>query len=168
MALAVPRTWVVGEVVTAAMQNAEIRDQFNDLIAGGTAFTPSWTATTTNPVIGNGTLVGRSKLIGKMCTATLEGVMGTTTTFGAGTWMFSLPYTAASPGSTSANWAWIGSARAHSATTWYTGASAVVKGTAILRVFSHAAGTEWSPTQPHSWVGASTNYLHAQITYEIA
>lgn len=33
MPLATPRTWVVGEVVTAALMNAEIRDQFNDLIA---------------------------------------------------------------------------------------------------------------------------------------
>src|SRR5687767_4801287 len=31
--LATPRTWVVGEVVTAALMNAEIRDQFNALIA---------------------------------------------------------------------------------------------------------------------------------------
>lgn len=34
MKLATPRTWVVGEVVTAAQMNAEIRDQFNSLIAG--------------------------------------------------------------------------------------------------------------------------------------
>lgn len=33
MMLATPRTWVVGEVVTAAHLNAEIRDQFNTLIA---------------------------------------------------------------------------------------------------------------------------------------
>lgn len=33
MPLATPRTWVVGEVVTAAMMNAEVRDQFNSLIA---------------------------------------------------------------------------------------------------------------------------------------
>ncbi|MFD9225374.1 hypothetical protein ACFWDI_36440 [Streptomyces sp. NPDC060064] len=33
MPLATPRTWVVGEVVTAAELNAEIRDQMNALIA---------------------------------------------------------------------------------------------------------------------------------------
>ncbi|MFD4740967.1 hypothetical protein ACFWNQ_26895 [Streptomyces virginiae] len=33
MMLVTPRTWVVGEVVTAAMMNAEIRNQFNALIA---------------------------------------------------------------------------------------------------------------------------------------
>ncbi|MET9957027.1 hypothetical protein ABZ135_36505 [Streptomyces sp. NPDC006339] len=33
MPLATPRTWVVGEVVTAALMNAEIRDQLNTLTA---------------------------------------------------------------------------------------------------------------------------------------
>lgn len=33
MPLATPRTWVVGEVVTAAQLNAEIRDQFNTVSA---------------------------------------------------------------------------------------------------------------------------------------
>jgi len=33
MPLATPRTWVVGEVVTAAQLNAEIRDQFTSLIS---------------------------------------------------------------------------------------------------------------------------------------
>lgn len=33
MPLASPRTWVVGETVTAALMNAEIRDQMNALIA---------------------------------------------------------------------------------------------------------------------------------------
>lgn len=33
MPLATPRTWVVGETVTAALMNAEIRDQMNTLIA---------------------------------------------------------------------------------------------------------------------------------------
>ncbi|MDQ3431392.1 MAG: hypothetical protein M3467_04070 [Actinomycetota bacterium] len=34
MALTTPRTWVVGEVVTAAIMNIEVRDQFTALIAG--------------------------------------------------------------------------------------------------------------------------------------
>ncbi|MGA4941785.1 hypothetical protein [Streptomyces cinereoruber] len=162
MALAVPRTWVVGEVVAAATLNAEIRDQFNDLISGWTTYTPAWTASTA-PSIGNGTLIGRYKTIGKLCTVQIEIVMGTTTTFGTGIWFFSLPFTAASPAGTSANWVYMGSSRAHSATTWYTGISAVVKGTSVLKGFSPA---DWSPTVPHSWVAASTNYGHLSVTYE--
>lgn len=166
MAIATPRTWVVGEVVTAAMMNAEVRDQWNDVIASGTAYTPVWTATSVNPSLGNGTIVGRYKLLGKMCTATIEMVAGTTTTFGTGTWAFTVPFTAASPASTSANWVWCGAGRAHSATNWYTGTATVAKGTSTARAYSHTASQEWSPTQPHAWTAATTNYLHMQITYE--
>ncbi|MFE1903803.1 hypothetical protein ACFW96_09045 [Streptomyces gardneri] len=166
MALAVPRTWVVGEVVAAATLNAEIRDQFLDLIAGWTSYTPAWTSTGTAPALGNGSLFGRYKVIGKKCTAAWEHVMGTTTTFGTGTWAWSLPFTAASPSSSSANFAFIGQGRGHSATTWYTGAASVLKGGSVARIFSHNTPTEWSPTQPHTWVGAATNYLHGEVTYE--
>ncbi|MGW6566435.1 hypothetical protein [Streptomyces sp. NPDC054975] len=162
MAIATPRTWVVGEVVTAAYMNAEIRDQFNDVIAPWVSYTPSWTASS-NPSIGNGSLAGRYKLIGKLCMAQIEIVMGTTTTFGTGTWNLSLPFTAASPASTSANWVYLGSSRAHSATTWFPGVSAVIKGTALLKPFGPA---DWSSSSPHSWVAASTNYGHMSVTYE--
>ncbi|MBP2583404.1 transcription elongation factor [Streptomyces sp. PvR006] len=150
----------------AAMLNAEIRDQFLDLIAPWITYTPAWTSTGTAPVLSNGTSLGRYKQVGKMCTAVWEQVMGTTTTFGTGTWGWSLPVTAASPSGSSSTFAAIGHARGHSATTWYTGAVSVLKGGAVARIYSHGAATEWSPSQPHSWVGAGTNYLHAEVTYE--
>jgi len=56
--------------------------------------TVSWTAATTNPAIGNGTLVGRYIVIGKLCTYVLGLVMGSTTTYGSGNWAFSLPVNA--------------------------------------------------------------------------
>ncbi|WP_328941513.1 hypothetical protein OG259_07520 [Streptomyces sp. NBC_00250] len=166
MTIATPRTWVVGEVVTAAMLNAEIRDQWTDLISSWTSYTPSWTATGTAPVLGNGTIFGRYKIVGKVCTVAFEQVMGTTTTFGTGAWGWSLPFTAASPASSSTNFGYLGTARGHSATTWYTGAINVAKGSAIARAYSHSASTDWSTSQPHSWVGASTNFLNALVTYE--
>lgn len=46
-----PRTWMVGETVTAAMMNAEIRDQVESL--GWIAYTP----TLTNITLGNGSVV---------------------------------------------------------------------------------------------------------------
>ncbi len=58
------------------------------------AYTPTWTAATTNPAIGNGTLTGRYIVIGKLCTYVLGLVMGTTTTYGSGNWAFSLPINA--------------------------------------------------------------------------
>ncbi len=58
------------------------------------AYTPTWTADTTNPAIGNGTLTGRYIVIGKLCTYVLGLVMGSTTTYGSGNWAFSLPINA--------------------------------------------------------------------------
>jgi len=91
-----PRTWVVGEVVTAAQLNTEIRDQFNDLFAAWATYTPTWTATTTNPTLGNGTLNGRYKQIGKTVHLAIELTFGSTTTPGTGTYAFALPATATS------------------------------------------------------------------------
>ena len=59
-----------------------------------TAYTPTWSAPTTNPSIGNGTLVGRYTQIGKTCILIIGLTMGSTTTYGSGNWSFSLPKTA--------------------------------------------------------------------------
>ena len=58
------------------------------------SYTPTWTADTTNPAIGNGTLTGRYIVIGKLCTYVLGLVMGSTTNYGSGNWAFSLPINA--------------------------------------------------------------------------
>jgi hypothetical protein len=58
------------------------------------SYTVSWTADTTNPSIGNGTLVGRYTQIGKTCILIIGLTMGSTTTYGSGNWSFSLPKTA--------------------------------------------------------------------------
>ena len=54
------------------------------------AHTVAWTATT-NPAIGNGTIVARYVLFGTICILTVGIVAGSTTTFGTGNWKFSLP-----------------------------------------------------------------------------
>jgi hypothetical protein len=58
------------------------------------AFTPTWSAPTTNPSLGNGVLDGRYVVFGTMCTLVVGLVMGSTTTYGSGNWAFSLPKTA--------------------------------------------------------------------------
>jgi hypothetical protein len=59
-----------------------------------TSYTPVWTADTTNPVIGNGTIQGWYKLVGKTCFVRGNIAMGSTTTFGSGEWYVSMPFTA--------------------------------------------------------------------------
>lgn len=57
-----------------------------------TDYTPAWTSTGTGqPALGDGTLAGRFKAIGKTVTFTFRLTIGTTTTFGDGNWIFGLP-----------------------------------------------------------------------------
>jgi hypothetical protein len=57
-----------------------------------TNYTPSWTGSATAPVISvNGSLVGRYSVAGKMCHVNIAMTAGSSTTFGTGTWGFSLP-----------------------------------------------------------------------------
>ena len=58
------------------------------------SYTPSWTSNSVNPSIGNGTITGQYKLIGKTCFVRGNIAMGSTTTFGSGEWYVSMPFTA--------------------------------------------------------------------------
>ncbi|MFF5784179.1 hypothetical protein ACFY8P_04320 [Streptomyces sp. NPDC012693] len=112
MAITTPRTWVVGEVVTAAYLNAEVRDQWLDVLAAWVTYTPVWTGATTNPVLGNGSLVGRSKKIGRLVNFQIDLTMGSTTTYGTGAWSITLPFqAAASSGSRVGNAQALGASR---------------------------------------------------------
>lgn len=59
-----------------------------------TAYTPTWTGNTTNPVINNGTIVGAYKRSGKEIVFRAEITMGSTTTYGSGQYKISLPVAA--------------------------------------------------------------------------
>ena len=58
------------------------------------SYTPVWTANSSNPSIGNGTIEGYYKVIGKTCFVRGNVAMGSTTTFGSGEWYISMPFTA--------------------------------------------------------------------------
>ncbi|MDX3585959.1 hypothetical protein [Streptomyces europaeiscabiei] len=99
-----PRTWVVGEVVTAALLNQEIRDQFNSFFGAWTDYSGTfvWGAESgTAPAIGNGVIVARYMKIGRTVDYLQRLTMGSTTTYGNGAgaanYYFSLP---AAPAST--------------------------------------------------------------------
>ncbi|GGP56090.1 hypothetical protein [Streptomyces abikoensis] len=54
-------------------------------------YTPTWTATTTNPSLGNGTLVGSYLITGKICHVSIMLTIGSTTNKGSGAYRISLP-----------------------------------------------------------------------------
>ncbi len=91
-----PRTWVVGEVVSAAIMNQEIRDQFNSFFGAWTTYTPSWGADGgAAPTLGNGTITGRYLKTGRTVDWVLQMSWGSTTAAGGGgggeNWWFGLP-----------------------------------------------------------------------------
>lgn len=55
------------------------------------AYTPIWTAVTTNPAIGNGAIIGEHSRSGDKLSVAIELLIGSTTTPGVGAWRFSLP-----------------------------------------------------------------------------
>lgn len=54
-------------------------------------WTPTWTAYTTNPAIGNGSLAGRYCTVGKLLNANIYVAFGSTTTAGSGAYSFTYP-----------------------------------------------------------------------------
>ncbi|KOG81231.1 MULTISPECIES: hypothetical protein [Streptomyces] len=90
-----PRTWVVGEVVSATTMNQEIRDQWNSVLDAWTAYTPTFTSSGTAPVLGNGVLGGRYMKVGRTVHLSITLTWGSTTTPGSGNLSFSLPTPAA-------------------------------------------------------------------------
>lgn len=80
---------------SGANQSAAGNHTHTDITDSGWAnWTPVWTAATTNPVIGNGSIAGRYKQIGKTVICEFFLAVGSSTTFGSGNWAFSLPVTA--------------------------------------------------------------------------
>jgi hypothetical protein len=133
-------------------------------LGAATAYTPAWGGTGVS--IGNGAVKGSYFLNGKMCTAMVEVMMGTTSAFGSGVWTVTLPFTAASgPSGASVNWAYCGSVRGHGPA-WYAGTAAVTAGASTMRFYSHTNASEWKSDTPWSWTAAATSYFHAEVTFE--
>ncbi|MGA4942135.1 hypothetical protein [Streptomyces cinereoruber] len=130
-----------------------------------TSYTPSWTASGSAPAIGNGVLKGRYKRLGKRVEVVIFQKMGVTTTFGTGTYSWSLPAGLPASADSDPDFVFVGSARGHAAQ-WYHGAAAVPQSGTTVRVYSHSATSEWSTSQPVAWAAASSNYLTIQVTYE--
>jgi hypothetical protein len=132
-----------------------------------TAHTPTWTATTTNPTLGNGTLVSRYCRVGRMITWIGYLTCGSTTNGGTGVWSMSLPTAAAANSITtvgSANFVHLGDNEYVGVCEIPSGASTagfVVKGTASISQFSNVSNSFPSGTD-------SNVRLMWSITYEAA
>lgn len=80
------------------LTNEVITDQFYSYMSTPQGFPqwftydPLWTGSVANPVIGNGALIGAFTICdGGVCKIKISITMGSTTTYGTGTWLLSLP-----------------------------------------------------------------------------
>jgi hypothetical protein len=123
------------------------------------SYNPTWTGSSTNPSIGNGTIAGRYMRHGKTVTVTISITAGTTTTYGSGFWSLSLPFTADTTISH------IGSAQIadSSVPTIFTGNVINLTSTTVS-IYSHNTSSAVGATVPMTW--ANTDTLRLTFTYE--
>lgn len=130
------------------------------------AYTPTWTAVTTNPAIGNGSLIGRYSVIGSTCfgTVRIATTAGTgNTTFGSGTWSIGLPLTSAN------KYLWYGGNwnAVDAGTASYAGVLRILPNTAAISSFYRDQGSSvLSEASPFTW--ANGDSLNITYRYEVA
>jgi hypothetical protein len=157
----------VGEVVTAALLNQEIAGQFNSFFGAWSTYTPTWTATGSNPSLGNGTLTGRYLQVGRRYDVHIELTCGSTTTYGSGNYSFSLPVAAAAAGTGNR----VGHAQALVTGARYGGQVVISPTASTTSPFFPPNSTtsslsQGSPSVPGTW--ASGNSMRMTLTYESA
>lgn len=122
-----------------------------------TTYTPVWTATTTNPAIGNGGLGGRWRYVGpKTIDVGMTITMGSTTTFGAGTYRVSIP----------SGFTTLASGVGLQLGVWATGTGTLTTGTAwfyggVNYCELIYTGGVVNPTNPHTW--ANGHQIHISM-----
>lgn len=92
--MAAPVSPSISDYITKRFWEREIYDRNVDLQAEWTEYRPTWTAVTSNPAVGNGTLVAAYKQVGydgATVHIRLRLRSGSTTTYGTGLWSFTLP-----------------------------------------------------------------------------
>ncbi len=158
-----PATWTAGEVVAASKMNSQIRDVATGIQASWSTYTPTWGGTS-DPAIGNGVLSGRYMRVGKTITANITIVMGSTTTYGSGTWTLSLPVASVFTTTTYVNLGSV-SMRDTSASANSTGVAILANQTTAQMVVG-SSNAFVSTTAPWTWANGDT--LSVTLNYEAA
>ena len=127
---------------------------------GWKSYTPTWTAATTNPAIGDGTLSGRYVQIGKLVYCQFKMVAGSTTTFGSGRWRFSYPV---APNTSYISYQVGSCLLIDSGSGYYSGVSRYETATVMMLI---VGGHEVSATLPFTWTNG--DLLMVNIIYEAA
>lgn len=131
-----------------------------------TTYTSAWTSTGTAPAIGNGTISARYSITGNTVNVAITLVAGGTTTFGTGTYSFSLPFAVASGIGVTA----IGNVQLLDGTRW-AGQVPLAAGTSTLSPFMSTSATDprlsaMSGTVPQTLTTAAQ--IRISAVYEMA
>lgn len=134
----------------------------NDIWHGFISYTPTFTAVTANPSVGNGTLAGAYSRAGRTITATFSIIGGSTTTWGTGAFRLGLP--AAVRNSTGVQK--IGSALLvdSSAPLRFTCATYGSPGNAYMNVEGYNVAAQLSDGSPFTF--ATGDAIYGQLTYD--
>lgn len=156
----------VKQAYNTATGDVYIRDSSNVWLthhATMQTYTPTWTASTTNPAIGNGTIVGRWIQRGNLVTFSATINMGSTTTYGSGLWSIGLPVATANITGFRQTFSAVLedlSAGRHTATAY-----AEPNSTSVTRIIAGAATSGVSNTSPFTW--ANTDWIAVSGTYMV-
>jgi hypothetical protein len=136
-----------------------------DITAAWPSYTPAWTASTTNPALGNGTLIGRYMRIGKTVHVSITLTVGSSTNVGSGTYLFSLPFTSANAGV-----GYLGVARLTAGSVWI-GQVTLGANSALINATFPASGTATTGANMKNDTPAalaSGHVLTMSLTYQTA
>lgn len=122
----------------------------------------SWTASTTNPVLNNGTWVGRYAQVNKLVDFSVRITMGSTTTFGSGFYRVALPVAVNSNFPTHFNCFYTDTSTGN----LYVGTTSLISSTVVTLASIAATVAAVSPTAPFTW--ANTDILEVWGRYEAA
>ena len=154
--------FTAGTVLTAAALDAAFLSLFPLGIDGWTPYTPTWRASGTQPVLGNGSLIGVYTRAGRSIDFRIGIAMGSTTTYGTGTYSFDLPV----PAATGEVGYVAGRAAMVDASAGVRAGRDVLIGTATAINLSSEAGAFVGQTVPWTW--ANTDYSQARGRFEAA
>lgn len=163
-----PKTWNVGDILTAGDMNIYVRDNSTYLHDVGpqgmtyTAYTPVWGSAGVAPVLNNGTITGRYLRVGKMVHSYLILTAGTTTTFGNGIYNFTIPVASAA----SMENIPVGVALADDIGLVPYSATAFISSGKLIVFTPAAPGVYWTNTVPFTF--GNGDFLAVSATYEAA
>lgn len=127
--------------------------------AAPTSYTPTWTASSVNPAIGNGTLSGHYVLLGKRLWVHIGITWGTTTTNGTGNYSFGLPSV------TSAAYRQCGltAIGLDAGVTNYIGVASVAASSSVVSFILDRSANPWGAAAPFAWGTADELVIEGEL-----